>query len=291
MASRNEAFGAASRGDLYAYEPVGLVLVEDESHPLYDERVKREPSKRLIKSIMKHGVLVPIVVRKNGVRKDGTPIVEVVDGRQRVKASREANRQLVEAGQNPILIQAVYRKPDDEASADCMILVNEHRSQDDIVTKAEKLQRYLDRGRTEEDAKLTFAISSRELTRLSRVLDMGADLKTALQSKTVTMEIALRLSELPRQDQPAALQKVLEGGTGRGRQAAEAAEKAVGKKPGPRIRTAKTMASTIEMVGECLAAGEYKKGVLDALQWALGGNDAAWAEPKKAQKKPREKRT
>jgi ParB family chromosome partitioning protein len=278
--SRTEAFGAASRGQTFSYYPEDLVLVTDEDHPLYDERVHKTPKESLIRGIMRQGVIVPVVIRKNGVRKNGKAIMEVVDGRQRVKATIEANRRLKQARKEPILVPTVCRRSDDGAAITCMVMTNEHRIQDDIVTRAEKLKRYLERGYSEKDAKLAFGMGSRELAKYRKVMDMGQELKDALQAKKITMDIAGRLSDLPRQEQSLALQQVFEGcgGNGRGRKANEAAEKATGKKTTFRPRTTKAMLNAIDTVAECLAANDYRKGVLDALEWSVGKRDAAWAE-------------
>ena len=91
-------YGAEGRGELLLFDPNTLTIVSDKKHPLYDERATMPVDERLVESIMKSGVLEPVIVRRNGEDEKGRPIVEVVDGRQRVRAAIIANHRIGEQG-------------------------------------------------------------------------------------------------------------------------------------------------------------------------------------------------
>lgn len=283
--NRTEVFRAQSRGDVYWYDPADLTLIDDPAHPLFDERVNLPVSERLVRSIMNEGIIEPIVIRRNGTSRKGLAIIEVVDGRQRVRATIEANRRLAEAGsdQPAIQVPAIVRKADDDRALTAMISANEIRRDDDVVTRAEKLARYLSRGYDEKAAKLAFGVSTRELQKLLAVIDMSPPLKQALRDRQVTMEIARTIAELPSQEQQDALASVLAGGGGKGRGeaaklAAEKAAEKAGKRPKPKLkaRPPKLVSMAVDNAS-CLPTGDYRRGVLDALDWVLGRKDVAWA--------------
>lgn len=117
------AHGAAAKKDMLLFEDDKLVLVTDEKHPLYDERVNLEPSEAMILNIIQYGVIEPVIVWKD----PETGKTLVVDGRQRVKACREANKRIRKAGGEPHRIPAITRRADAGTSVGLMISTNEQR--------------------------------------------------------------------------------------------------------------------------------------------------------------------
>ena len=86
----------ASRANLTLLEPEALTLITDRAHPLYDERVNIpvDPTEPIYLDILARGVEKPIEVRKNGEDEAGRPILQVVDGRQRVMILQHINANL-----------------------------------------------------------------------------------------------------------------------------------------------------------------------------------------------------
>ena len=89
-----EAYGASGKTNVLNFEPERLHLVTDRSHPLYDERIHLPLDESMILNIMDQGVLEPIIVWKD----PETGLSCVVDGRQRVRHTVEANKRLAAAG-------------------------------------------------------------------------------------------------------------------------------------------------------------------------------------------------
>lgn len=111
------ALGADGKKDVLLFDPENLTLVEDGASVLYDERIKLPTSEALVLNIMTYGVIEPIVVRKNP--ETGAP--EVVAGRQRVKACREANRRLKASGCEVHRIAAIVKRGDPAALMGVMV--------------------------------------------------------------------------------------------------------------------------------------------------------------------------
>jgi len=218
-----KTYGAEGREEFLLLKPENLVVVTDEEHPLYDERVKLPLSEALVLNVMAHGVKVAIIVRKNGEREDGTPIVEVVDGRQRVRAAIEANKRLVKEGKEPLLVKAQRERGEAADLFGTMVLTNELRQGDGQLVKARKLQRYLAMGRTEEQAAVTFGVTVPTVKNLLTILELHPKVQKAIEEGLPT-NVARPLGKLPQEEQPAALEKLIESGNVKGARGVEAAK-------------------------------------------------------------------
>lgn len=203
------AFGAVGRDDLLYFDPEDLVIVTDPAHPLYDERAFLEPDERMIESVMHSGVIEPIVVRKNGETKGGKPIVEVVDGRQRVKATIIANHRLREVGAEPVRVPGIRKRGDEGDLVGLVITANEIRRGDPPLIRAKKLQRYLDRGRTLEDAGIVFGATQATLKGYLALLDCHPEVQKAIDKGRIGITHARALSAFPQAEQPGELEKLL----------------------------------------------------------------------------------
>ena len=144
----------APRGDIYKVLPEDVVVVTDPKNPLYDERVHMPVPETLIRNIMAKGVLHQIRIRKNDEQK-----WEVVVGRQRVRATAEANRRLKEEGKPPIKLDATIVRGEDRDIYGVVVSENEHRTDDSPMAKAKKAQRMEDLGSSEEEICNSFGIS------------------------------------------------------------------------------------------------------------------------------------
>lgn len=290
--SRAEENGAVARCDGYSYEPEGLTLVTDKSHPLYDERVDLPVDEKLVLSIMAHGVLEPILVRKNGTDKKGNPIIEVIDGRQRTKCCAEANRRLKAAGKKPYRIPAVFKKVNGEEAMGLMITTNEIRTEDTPLTKARKLRRYLDGGHTEQEARIEYGLDARGIRNLLMLLSCSATVQKAMEKEQLAVSVARDLSALPEAEQDAKLAEFAAAGvlSLRSPKAAASAKEAKGtrgrmrKAPEFKLRPAKSVAASVKSLEQrSTTLSEKGQGFLLAMKWMLGDDAAlrAFAESEK----------
>lgn len=282
---RTEEMGALSRGQTFYFEPGTLTIVSDKRHPLYDPRVELPVSEAMVQSIMAHGVIEPVVVRKNGLSKAGKPIVEVIDGRQRVRATAEANKRLRKNGQEPIRVPTVFRRSDESDAESCAIAANEIRFSDDPVTRASKLSRYLERGHSEQEAAAAFGLERRHVRELLKIAASSTAVKAALRKGEIGVGVAKKLAEMPDTAQRKALDDMKTKGVSRGAEAHAIADTALRRRAvpvAPKCRPARQVQQLIDRISSgdgdnqsdvtlasVLPSTSMRSGVMLALRWVL----------------------
>lgn len=180
--------------------PEQLVLITDPTHPAYDPRVHRPINEERVQSILRFGVKTPVKVKKL----DGKWIV--VDGRGRTQDAREANRRLLAEGKPPITIECVEDDSDDVFEAS--IVGNSLREDDDPITKANKIERYLigsDRNppqpRSMKDAALAFGCKAQTLRLYRRLLLLDQEIQDAVKGGQINYAQAATWSNYPKDKQ------------------------------------------------------------------------------------------
>lgn len=160
---------------------VGLDTNDGPEHELWDERIHLPVKETLVLSILADGVLEPVTVRKDGER------LEAVNGRQRIRAAREANKRLVARGEPPIAIAAQYKKVSALGAASAMVTTNEHRTDDDVLTRAAKAARLYDRGMSPDEIGLRFAKTGATVRIWLRVATLHPQLQEAIRNNACTV--------------------------------------------------------------------------------------------------------
>jgi len=264
------AYGAQGKTNVLMFDPEDVLLVTDPKHPLFDERVNMPLSEGLVRNIMCYGVLEPIIVRKN----PDTGVTEVVVGRQRVKAVREANKRLRERGEEPLSIPATVKRAEDSTLAGILVSENEQREADTPLGRARKMQRLLDMGKTEDDLTIIFGFSKNTIKNTLALLECCADVKKAVDSGAIGVSVAYELSKLDPEEQRKTLDKMLKAGgstsaDGKGKhERSRKMRAAAGKKVGP---TKKEIADFRAETKDAKFAG--RADVLGVLDWILGNGD------------------
>lgn len=255
--NKKSTFNNATRTNAFTFDPNDLMLIEDENHPLYDSRVAMPLDEALVKSIMYQGVIEPVVVTKQ----EGQPVV--VDGRQRVRCAREANKRLLEMGREPVRVVCVVKRGDESDLFGVAISANENRQDDTPLGRAHKCVRYLAMGRTEEEAAITFGVTRQCIQQWLKLLDCSAPVRKAVEEGKLAASAAVSLADLPTAEQTDALSALLADSRQTGkrvtaRKAAKAAGKAAGKMKGKR-----EIRKKLEETG-------LPSGFKAALKWVLG---------------------
>lgn len=222
MTSRTEECSATSRGQTFKFDPLVLVIVDDPAHPLYDERVhidRTTPEWRAFKaSIASRGVINAISVKKGAEhpKKPGTYLIEVVDGRQRVMAAREVNKERKAEGLEPILVEAVMRRGDEADLCGLMIASNEQRVQDSPITKAKKAKRALDFGASEIQVCNDFGWSKAQFKQHMDLLGLSKPVREVIDSGKAPISAASELAKLEPAAQKEAVEKIVEAAAANG---------------------------------------------------------------------------
>ena len=193
-----DSLNAKGKKDAYMFDPDDLVLVTDEKSPLYDERVHLPVDERLVLNMLHapdgvpQGVLEPIKVARN----TETGKVEVVLGRQRVKAAREANKRLKKQGAEPFRVPALIQRVNAHQSMGMIISENEIRQDDTPLGRAKKMQRYLELGRDESEVAVLFGISKASVKNALALLDAPAAVRNAVEAGKISTSDGYKLAKL-----------------------------------------------------------------------------------------------
>ena len=215
----------ASRSNVFLLAPEDIVLITDEQHPLYDERVKLPINEGMVVSIMEHGVTTPITVVKDGEK------AVVISGLQRVKNACEANKRLKKDGKEPVLIKSDVRRGEDVDLLGVAMLGNVHQDDPPMVT-ASKLQRYINMGRTEAQAAVVIGQKMSYVKALLTLLDLAKPVQAAVTAGGLSVSAAASLSGLDREKQIEAMHTAGAGKKPGKKTSVKAAKKAVKKSKG-----------------------------------------------------------
>ncbi len=252
-----DAYGASGKTNVLMFEPEKLHLVTDKTHPLYDERIHLPISEAMVLNIMDQGVLEPIIVWKD----PESGLACVVDGRQRVRHTLEANKRLVKQGESPLLVPAVTKRGSAVRMAQAMVSANEIRQADTPLGRAKKMADALERGHDEDDLALMFGVSVQTVRATLSLLDATQAVKDAVESGTVTVTQARQLASLKPEEQREKVSEIEAATAGTtGHEKARRQRQILGDAK-PRLKTRKEIIKALES-----AEGEYAS----ALRWVLG---------------------
>ncbi len=250
-------YGASGKTNVLTFEPENLHLVTDKTHPLYDERIHLPISEAMVLNIMDQGVLEPIIVWKD----PETGRSCVVDGRQRVRHTIEANKRLAKEGKPLLMVQAVTKRGSAVRMAQAMVSANEIRQADTPLGRAKKMADALERGHDEQDLSLMFGCSVQTVRATLSLLDATQAVKDAVESGTVTVTQARQLASLEPEAQREKVKEIETATAGTsGHEKARRQRQVLGEAK-PRLKTRKEINKALES-----AESEYAS----ALRWVLG---------------------
>lgn len=274
-----QAIEGAKRGVLFYVDPLDVNLpgIDYESgpeDPAYNPRNQESLDEGLVESIMRIGVLEPIGVIKRGEREK--PVV--LYGNQRVRAAREANKRLREAGRPLVSVPCLspLRGLDDAELGEAAIAENEHRRESSALTKSELAGIQLRRknGNFGEAAK-AFGLGEPQFRALISLKEAAPELKQALQTKRISASAAIEVATLPKEQQSEKLEKIIAaGGT------FEIARNIVRQVKGTADRSKPAPSLVRGVITQCKAghAPCLSAEFLAALEWVMGERQAKTIE-------------
>jgi ParB family chromosome partitioning protein len=182
---------------------IGLDTDDGPEHPLYDKRVKLPVDENLAKDMLMNGFRGAIEVRKNGQK------LEVVFGRQRVRAARLANEWAKERGRETVAVSCFVKKGSDSDFLGVRVGENVHRRGLGVLDMSDELKKYLNMGRTEDEAAVTFGMTKNNIKNLMKLHDLAAPVRKAVENELLSPSAAAALADLERDEQVAELEKML----------------------------------------------------------------------------------
>lgn len=263
----------ASRFSGFWFDPEDLVIIEDPKDSLYDARAKLAPNESLVRNIAHFGILEPVLVTRRG------SAGIVVDGRQRVRAAREANKRLKEAGLEQVKVPCILRAGDDAHLFGILCTANEHRLNDTPLERAKKASRLRDLGRSEEEIALTFGVSKAAVTKWLKVLDLPAAVREEVEAGHISAEAALKL----RDEEPEKAVAAVKAAVAVADEVEKEGRKQRKKSPGGKRRAVakalkddgveKPRMKSRKQIEERLALPHLPPDYANALKWTLGMQD------------------
>jgi ParB family chromosome partitioning protein len=173
--------------------------VHDDSSPLKDDRSGWDVDESMVKNIMVYGIQLPVIVRSEAGK------TYVVDGRQRVKAAREAARRQDEAGEHTTKVPCIEVKADDGRVSGIMVSTNEIRKDDEILGKARKASRLMDLVGNIEEVAIAFGRSTKTIENWLKLIQADPKVHTAIENGTISPAVGIELAGKSRQAQLEAL--------------------------------------------------------------------------------------
>jgi ParB family chromosome partitioning protein len=259
---------------MFTIEPEKITIPT--SGALYDERSAWPADENLMANIRYHGQIQPIVVRKNGDK------IEVVSGRQRLKAITEINRQAKVRGEKTMTVKCVLAHGTDAEHYSMMISENEIRRGDDSMTKAAKAKRLLQYGVTAKDIAIIYGVQVRAVEEWLSLTDVVPEVQQAIHKGDIAAGVGVELAKLPREEQAAKLEEMkAEAAKSGGQVTVHQARRQVRSDkrpdtpPKPKARSARELRSKLDSlcVKPVNEITEKDRLFAEFLEWALGLTD------------------
>lgn len=248
---------------LMRFDPEELTFIDEKGHPLYDpRRVALPVMEELVLNIMVLGVLEPVLIAKD----PETGKVVVVDGRQRVKAAREANKRLKKQGSPLVKVPCIMKKAAPGRLAG-MMAGTTIRQDETPLGRAENMAKMRDLGTPEEEIAVFYGVSLPTVKNHLSLLVASAPVRNAVEAGKIGTTAAYKLAKLEPEEQKKRLAEAIEAAEGATtkREKSRARNKAVDS--GPKMRRR----GEIE---ELLASADNGL-VKSVLKWVLGLRERA----------------
>lgn len=274
----------AKRTNCFMLEP-NTITIPAPGHPLYDERSKTDPDEAMILNVIAHGIIEPVVIRKEGDQ------AVVVAGRRRVRAAQLANERLRKQGEEAVMVPCIIRRGDDREMLGVAVSENEIRKADTPMVRARKMQHLLELGRVEGDIAIIFGVTKQTVKNHLKLFDLCPQVQNAVEAGTISATAASQLSDMPPAEQKKALDDLEASGDTTVRATKETKEgREVSDKP--RCPSKKEMKKALEAISakyntppvpgmkEMMLQDQYKTlAYMETLDWVLGNReDAPWTQ-------------
>jgi ParB family transcriptional regulator, chromosome partitioning protein len=268
-----EVYGAEGKTNILLFKPEDLRLVSKESESLFDPRVTQELTEEFINNVDFHGILQPIIVRKN----TETGHVEVVAGRQRVRAAIEVNKRRKKRGDGNRLLRvpATIKRGDDLSMMAAMGSENEARVDNTPMQKAQFAQRMLSRGATEGDIATVMMCSQATVKNLLGLLEAPKAVRSAVETGKISAAVGYKLARMPTEEAKARLEQVTTQAPKEKKKRTGAARRQLEIVTGEKAIKSRLEINTIkDVIEDHIQIPGYPKRLMVAVcDWILGDED------------------
>lgn len=188
------------------YDPDELIIIgldtehQEGEHFLWDERAFWDVDPKLKADISVQGVNDPVKIRLE----DGQAYV--MDGRQRVKATRELK---AEHPNTPMVVPCRVFSLSDSDTFGVFISSNELRREDSILTKALKASRLNNMARSVDVVAIRFGRTAQTIQKWLKLAEADPAVHEALREEKITATAAIEIAHKPREEQAKVLVSAL----------------------------------------------------------------------------------
>jgi ParB-like chromosome segregation protein Spo0J len=189
--------------DGYWMHPNEIIIVgvdvpaSDDLSLLYDPNVENEVDPSMVANIKVYGIAEPVIVTMIDDR------AHVVDGRDRVRAGRIALEELIAEGKEEIRVPVVLRDGEDHELFGVMISSNEIRRSENIIARAKKVLRFLNMGRSREEAAIAFGVSEGLVRNWIKIARLAKPVQKLIENGDLSANAAISLCDLNSKEQVA----------------------------------------------------------------------------------------
>lgn len=204
MASKNlmSGEGVQKMQNAFRVDPNLLIIVgidtqhrSTDEHWAFDPRISLPLDEHKLANIKHFGVQKPVKVEAV-VNDAGETEYIVVDGRQRVRMAREANKQLKKEGEPLLEVPCIVEKGSNEDTlVELNASLNEVSVQDDLLAKAEKAARLKTRGKSIAEIARIFGKTGNTIRNYLHIHNLPDDMKLAVKKGKVTVAAAIELAK------------------------------------------------------------------------------------------------
>jgi len=268
-------YGEKAAGRLFRFEVDQLTVVDETESGVADERVALPLNEALVRSILRLGQLDPILVRING-RADGVGgprIIEVVDGRQRLKAIRECNKRLAKEGQEPLLVECKVAREagDDDVARMMVVAANELRVADPPSVRARKALRMREAGHSVADIANAFGIARNQVSDLLALVELDRETKSAVDEGALPLGASKKLAKLSTKERAPVIAEAKRSPEGKKNAALARGQEERGARPREEVRSTKGGAQSPHEGGD--RAGDRRLASGDRRRRLAGGEE------------------
>lgn len=260
----------ATRITAYTMDPndvwiYGHDTEHDSTHPLVDDDMDRvrKLDKAMVANMKHRGCIEPIECAVIG------DDVVVVNGRRRVVHLRAANEERKAEGLEPLKIKFVTRSGGENSQDHKLtaISANTFRADHGPVAQARKAAQLIDAGVDRGEVANSMGFSLTTLDNRLQLLELAPKVQKAIEAGQVGAMAGLELRKLEKDEQVAALEKVIaESGGSRKGQAKKAKKAANGASDSPERPTVARLRKLLETE----EAAELPVEVLQTIRWVIG---------------------
>lgn len=243
---------------------IGRDTKDTQEHPLYDERVHEQFDAAFVQSILRKGVLKPILVRKVGEE------VQVVDGRRRVINAREANIQRHVEKLELLKVPCMLEKGKDSDLFETMVAANCFQKAPSPIENARMLKRFLAfEGKTEKDAAEVFGVDIKTIGNWQKMDQLDTSVVKAVERDEISATAATKLATLPKKQQKKKLNEAKRQSNGKRVRVAMVAKQA-GTKNLAFKAPSKKIVKKLAAHNEEYEVREISQDFIRGARWAIG---------------------